>query len=264
MSATEKVVISPTTLPRVVRGEWVKLRGLRATWWLLGLILVLPPLISFLWALNVPPASSARLAELDAVVGAVTSSLAEALVLLVLFGTHVAAHEFESRTITTTMAAIPRRWPVVVAKVVVVLVATLVVALASVFVSFFICAAVIPTGSPVGFGDPGILGVILGCVLYQSTTAVIALCAALVIRSRLGAIALTFGFLYVLPGALNLIPLVATQTLSHTFPGPASSALTSVVPDVGQLDYGASVVSIVAWTTVWIVSAIVATQRRDV
>lgn len=238
--------------------------GQRSSWWIIGLTLIVPVLATLIWAANTSPASDSRLDEIDAVVGSTTSSIFEALVLLVLFGALIASNEFDTRTITTTFAAVPRRWPVIVAKAILVFGISGIVAVVINFVGFLLSAAVTDTSSLVTIGDGGVVAALLGTALFEASAATIALCVALVIRSNLGAVAGAFGFLYVIPGAINLIPLDPVHLFVDTFPANASDGLISVVPDPSNLPSGAAVVAIIAWTLIWVGIAILVVRRRDV
>jgi len=264
MSTTTQNTEVRVTLTRVLRGEWIKIRGQRSNWWILGLAVVVPPLASLVWAAATSPASEARADQVNAVVGAATSSTFETLVLLVLFGAAVASNELDSRTITTTLAAVPRRWPVVLAKAVIVLAVAVVVTLISATLAFLLSSMVMSTAEPLTLTDPVAMRVIAGTVIFASSTAVIALSAALVIRSSLGAIAVTFGFLYVVPGVFNLISLAPIVAFAHTFPGPASDSLIAMVDIPGDLPYPAAAIAILVWTLVWVGGAIALVARRDV
>lgn len=252
------------TLPRVIRSEWIKLRGQRSSWWVLSLSVAVPLLAIVAWGVNAAPASPSPVDQADAVLGTVTSSVFEVLVLFVLLGSLVGTSEFESRTITTTMAAVPRRWPVVLAKLIVVACVAAAIALVVVLLGFLIAGAMVSTTSPVGLGEPGILPALLGTVLFEVCAAMIAVCVALVLRSSLASVAATFGFLYIVPSVLNALPVAAMKDFAHTFPGLASDSLTALAPPVGGLPYGAAAIAVLAWTALWVVIALLVTRRRDV
>lgn len=252
------------SLGGVVRGEWIKARGLRSIWWVVVLSIVVPLLVIVVWALNATPTSASASAEADAVLGSVTSSIFETLVLFVLLGALVGTSEYETRTITTTMAAVPRRWPVVVAKSVVVAAIALVVSAIVLPLGVLIAAALVPTTASIGFGAPGILSAIAGTALFQVSAAVIGVNLGLILRSSIGAIAGTFGFLYVLPGAINLVPLTPFEKFADTFPGPASDALTALIAPADALPYGTAAVAVLAWTAVWLAVALWVVRQKDV
>lgn len=247
-----------------IRGEWIKLRGVRSTWWVVALSIGVPLLVIVIWSLTATPASSSAFDESNAVLGSVTSSVFETLVLFVLFGALVGTSEYETRTITTTMAAIPRRWPVVVAKTVVVGAMASVISLLVLPLGFLIASALVPTTSPVSLAEPAIVAAMLGTALFQVSTAVISLHVGLVLRSNIGAIAATFGFLYVVPGVINIVSLPAFQAFGHSFPGPASDSLTTLTTPVDGLSSAAAAAAIVVWTVVWCGAGLVTTRRRDV
>lgn len=262
--STETHRESRTSFFGVLRGEAISLSGVRATWWLIILSVAVPLLVITVWALNATPASTDAVAQADAVIGSVTSSVFETLVLFVLFGALAGTRPYETRTITIILAAVPRRWPVFAAKALLVGVGSLVVGLVVLTLGFFIAAAIVPTETAVSLNTPGVVGAIVGTALFQTSAAIISLCLATILRSSIGAIASTFGFAYVVPGALGLISLPPVTFLASTFPGPASQTLMSLAVPPSSLPYGPAAVAIIVWTALWIAAAIVTLQRRDV
>jgi len=71
------------------------------------------------------------------------------------------------------MAAFPKRWPVVVAKVVIVAVIAGLIGLVVLFSGFAIASAIVPTSTPVGLTEPGVFAALLGRALFQTSAAVI-------------------------------------------------------------------------------------------
>ncbi len=252
------------TIGGAIASEWIKLRGVRSTWWIVSLSIAVPLLAIAIWALNATPASTSAFDESNAVLGSVTSSIFETLVLFVLFGALVATSEYDTRTITTTLAAVPRRWPVVLAKATVVATSTLVLSLVVLTLGFVIAAALVPTTTPVMLAEPGVMAALLGTALVEVSAALISLFLGLILRSSIGAIAATFGFFYVVPGVINLISLPPFQLLGHSFPGPASDSLTALTAPTGALPYPVAAVTVILWTAIWLGIGIVLTRRRDI
>lgn len=262
--STPTVRERPASIGGAIRSEWIKFRGVRSTWWIIALAIVVPLLAITVWAANRGPLSTSTFDETNAVLGATTSSLFESLVLFVLLGSLIGTSEYETRTISTTMAAVPRRWPVLVAKTVVVAVTVLVVSLIVLTLGFLLSAALIPTSAPVPLTAPGVMGALIGAAIFQLSAALISLYLGLALRSSIGAIAATFGFFYLVPGVINLVSLPAFQAFGHSFPGPASDSLIALVPPAEGLPYAAAAISIVVWTAVWFGVCHIVTRRKDV
>ncbi|WP_454041877.1 ABC transporter permease [Cellulosimicrobium sp. Marseille-Q8652] len=259
---------SPADTPRLgfgglVASESLKARGLRSTWWLLSLALLVPVLVALVTALtgrsDVTDADTA-LAE---AVGAVTDTNYLGLLLLVVLGTIVGTAEYERGAVLTTFAVVPRRVPVVLAKVVVVAVVALVVSVASGVVSFFVAALVLGHGAPGGIADPVVLRVLAGTAFFQAAAAVIGLAFGLLVRSSAGGIAATLGFLYVVPALLQVIPVDAVGRFARSLPGPEGTVL-ELPSDADGATLAWSALAIAVWTAVVVAAACVVVRRRDV
>ena len=116
-----------------LRFEWVRLRSLRSTYWLIGLALVLNAAIAFLVAYATRHETPVR----DVVVAAVTGGGANtpvplAVVLLAVLGVFASGHEYRYGTIQPTLTTVPQRIRLFTAKVLVVAGAALVVTAASI------------------------------------------------------------------------------------------------------------------------------------
>ncbi|MBC6496688.1 ABC transporter permease [Microbacterium sp. 4-7] len=262
--STSNTSTSRASITGAIKGEWIKLFGMRSNRWLIALAIIVPLLAIVIWALNANPASSSSFDESNAVLGSVTSSLFEALVLFVLFGALVGTSEYDTRTISTTMVAVPRRWPIVVAKAVVVAVTTATVSIVVLLVGFLLASVIVPTSAPVTLAEPGLIPALAGTALFQVCAALISLFLGITVRSSIGAIAGAFGFFYVIPGVINLVSIPAIQAFGHSFPGPASDSLTVLTAPAGGLPYGVAAIALVLWTGIWLLIALRVTTRRDV
>lgn len=252
------------SFPGIIYSEWIKIRGQRAPLWVLVLAVLIPALLSLAIGLNTTPEAGDPSAGTRAVVGAATSLTLFDLVFIILFGCLVASSEEDTRTITTTMAAVPRRWPVVLAKAAVVFALASLVGLIDMILGFFISAALIPTSAPVTLGDPGVPGALLGSALYVTCTALIAVCIAMVLRSAFAGFAGTVGFTTILPVILGLIPAAPVEALAQTFPGPVSASLSNITVPPGELPYPAAVAALVFWSLAWLGTATAVVRRRDI
>jgi ABC-2 type transport system permease protein len=104
-----------------LRFEWVRLRTLRSTYWLIGSALALNAAIAFLAAY----ATRAEDPAPEVVVAVVTGGGANlpvpmAVFLLAVLGVFASGHEYRYGTIQPTLTTVPRRVPLFAAKVLVV------------------------------------------------------------------------------------------------------------------------------------------------
>jgi len=105
-----------------LRYEWVRLRTLRSTWWLLGLAVLLHALVAF--AVASASVDSAELAGAERTTlimtgGARFAPLPLQVVLVALVGVFALGHEYRHGTIRASLTAIPRRSTFLAAKLLV-------------------------------------------------------------------------------------------------------------------------------------------------
>jgi hypothetical protein len=221
MTSPTRVPASGYGLAQAARMEWIKLRSLRSTWLVLA--------VTFLATVGIGIAVGATAKDgsgdltNDALAGVVPGLLlAGALGVLTMTG------EYSSGTIQATLAAVPRRRLVLLAKVVVFGVVTLIVGEAASFVAFFAEGAALPhdivaptlsehgalravVATGAGYCLVGLLGLGLGAIVRHSATGVGVLVAGVYV------IAQPIGFL--LHGVAPYLPiLIVENSLSTTRP----------------------------------------------
>ena len=116
--------------------------------------------------------------------------------------------EFATGSISTTLAATPRGWKVLVSKAAVIKVAALVVSTISVFVSFFVGIALLkgPGIPTVGLGDPGVIRQLVLTILYLVILSVLGMGIGLLMRHTAGSISIFVVTLLILPIIDMLLP----------------------------------------------------------
>ncbi|MEV0716608.1 hypothetical protein [Asanoa sp. NPDC050611] len=156
-----------------LRFEWVRLRTLRSTYWLIGFALVLNAVIALMIAW-LEPDDPPR----DLVVAAVTGGgsnlpVPMAVVLLAALGVLASGHEYRYGTIQPTLTAVPQRIRLFTAKVLVVGAAALAVTAVSILVNVAVTRpfwASMPSLTDVtvfGYLLLGVLWAVLGVALGQ-------------------------------------------------------------------------------------------------
>jgi ABC-2 type transport system permease protein len=208
-------------LRHVARMEWIKLRSLRSTWWTLAVTAAGTVGIGAAVGLNTR--NGAGDLTNNALVGVVPG-----LLLTGVLGVLAMTSEYTSGTIRVTLAAIPRRPLVVVAKALVFATVTLIVGEAASFLSFFAGAATLRHGiaaptlgqpgvlravvlSGAGFCLIGLLGLGLGAIIRHSAPAVGVLVAGVYVLAQV------IGF--IAHGVASYMPiLIVGNSLSTTQP----------------------------------------------
>jgi len=208
-------------LAQAARMEWIKLRSLRSTWWTLAVTAAGTVGIGAAVGRNTRDGSGDLIN--NALAGVVPG-----LLLVGALGVLTMTGEYTSGTIRATLAAVPRRPLVLVAKAAVFGAVTLIVGEAASFVAFFadaatlrhdivaptlsqpgVLRAVVATGA--GYCLVGLLGLGLGAIIRHSAAAVGMLVAGVYVAAQV------IGF--VAHGAAAYMPiLIVGNSLSTTRP----------------------------------------------
>ncbi|GID30438.1 ABC transporter permease [Paractinoplanes brasiliensis] len=213
----------------VVAAEWTKFSSLRSTWITIGISVVL--LIAF----GVIASASFSGDNLSAVDLALSGSILAALAVGVL-GALLGAGEYTTGMIRATLAAVPRRLPVLWSKSLVAGAAALVTMTAGAFAAFALGSAVLNDAvGGVGLGDDGVLRALLGAGLYLGLVAVLGVALGMLVRSGAGAIAILAGLLLIVPGLAALLPDPVAETITPYLPSNAGSAVMALTPADGAL-----------------------------
>lgn len=256
---------------RVLRFEWIKFRTLRASW--VGQALLVALLIGFS-ALAAAMSNNrmgetgpaGRFAEMGPVATVLTGANLGVLVVGVL-GCIFGAREYGSRMIASTVAAVPRRWQVVLSKAVVLTAVLLVSTLIGVFGAFFLGMSVLHSGGnhTAALGDPGVLRQVVGMAGYLTAAGLLGMGLGVLLRSVAGSIGVLIAGLLVLPQLAGaLLPASWDPALKY-LPSSAAAAFTTIDrAGTDVLGVGAGVAVLVAWVLAVLVGAAVAISRRDV
>lgn len=252
--------------------EWLKLRSVRTTWYLLGLAaLAIAAGAGFSWM-------GANAYDHAAATGHAHVSMASVAqlvgwfveLLMAIFGALAATAEYRTGTIATSIIAVPRRWPMLAGKTAVVAGLALFVGEAAVFAGYLESRAIV--GDRPILLDAGPFGHQVGRLVAEGLLpmmfALIGLGLGVVLRSAAGTITCLALLWYPLP-------IVANQ-----LPEPWHERVTSISPDAlpGQLSHAGNAHSIygdalppwaaglvmVLYIAIPLAAATVLLRRRDV
>jgi ABC-2 type transport system permease protein len=203
------------------RMEWIKLRSLRSTWWVLATTVA--GAIGIAVAVGVNTEDAAADLTNNALAG-----ISLGLLLAGVLGVLVMTGEYSSGTIRATLAAIPDRPLVLAAKAAVFGVAALATGEAAGFIAFFAGAAALPAGIPApGLGQPGVLRAVALSGAGYCLVGLIGLGLGAMLRRTPAAIAVLVGGVYV---AAQFVA-VATRSLMAYLPiAIVANSLTVVRP----------------------------------
>jgi ABC-2 type transport system permease protein len=178
--------------PQAARMEWIKLRSLRSTWWVLALTVA--GALGIAVAVGVNTEDAAADLTNNALAG-----ISLGLLLVGVLGVLAMTGEHSSGMIRATLAAVPNRPLVLAAKAAVFGALALAAGEAAAFIAFFAGGAALPAGVPAPtLGQPGVLrAVVLGGAGY-CLIGLIGVGLGAVIRHTPAAIAVLVGGVYVL------------------------------------------------------------------
>jgi ABC-type transport system involved in multi-copper enzyme maturation permease subunit len=263
-TATDDVAAHYVTLPRVIRSEWIKLRSVRSTLITLGLtacaVIATGVLVSML------SNGAAIAADGETIYDPAGNSLFGAtLAQLVLgvMGALIFTSEYSTGLIRTTLTAVPRRLPVLWAKVIVMAAAAFATMVASLSVAFFVGQAVYSGGGPsASLSDPGVLRALLAAALFPTAIAVMGVAFGALMRHTATAIGILVAILFVVPVLLETLGGMWGRA-SEYLPGEAGQAMITVVKDSGDMSPGTALLVLIGWIGVLLAAGTIALKRRD-
>ncbi|HVV12274.1 ABC transporter permease [Amycolatopsis sp.] len=255
------------TQARVVAFEWVKFRSLRSSYIALaanfvvlaGFGVLFPAVIKSRW----PRMDLAEQARFDPA-GASLRGLFLAQLIIGVLGVLVVSGEYSTGQIRSTLTAVPRRLPVLWAKLAVFAVASFVVCTAGAFVAFFAGQAILsPLHIQTTLSAPGVLRAVLGTGLYLTVVGLLGVALGWLLRHTAGAIGTLFGLLLVVPGLVEALPDSWSNTIGPYLPSTAGQAVAMVRADSGSLAPWTGFAVFCGYLVVAVVGAAVLLRRRD-
>jgi hypothetical protein len=251
------------TLGRVVRSEWTKLRSLRSPVWLLVLTGLGIVLLGTMMAIGTVVAGVRADAEEVGALGGALTGISPVELVVGALGALAVTTEYASGTIRSTLAAVPRRVPVLVAKAVVVAASVFAVVLVSVLVAFTAVRGMLGgQGISLPYTDPGVLRALVGAALYLTVVGLLGVGFGWLVRSALGALAALVGLVYVLPFVGLLLPDGMAGVVVPLLPGNAGAAVMQLGP-APLLPPWTGIAVFAGYALLVLAAAALALRRRD-
>ena len=222
------------TLGRAIRSEWIKLRTLRSTWIGMGALVVL---LVGLGAIAAAVSTGSVTTSEDGggfgssdPVSTVLTGADFAVLLVGVLGALAGAREYGSRMISATIAAVPRRWQVVVSKAIVLTGVVLPTALLGVLAAFGVGMGILSAGdgATVALTDDGVLRSVLGMAGYLTAIALMGLGLGILLRSVASSIGVLIGGVMVLPTLAGALLPASLDSVLKFLPSSAAAAFTTV------------------------------------
>ncbi len=258
---------SPVTLARVVRSEWTKLWSLRSTRWsLLAAFLAmagLGPLIAAITMARWNQLSVSDRLSFSAIDRSLGGFNLAQLAIGVL-GVMVISGEYSTGQIRSSLMAVPRRLPVLWAKLLVFASVAFGLMLIASLISFFASQSIFTEHHVnVSLGHAPALRTLLGVVLYMTVTGVLCTALGTILRSTAGAISTYVGLLFVLPGIVAILPSSIGNAINPYLPSSAGRTLAQAMPEAHTLSPWGGFALYCGYTVVLIAVAAYLLVRRD-
>jgi ABC-2 type transport system permease protein len=253
---------------RVARSEWTKLWSVRSTRWsLLGAVVSMIALGIAVSAVQMSRWSSLSPRDrsaFDAIDVGVSGYHLAQLAIGVL-GVLVISGEYSTGMIRSSLMAVPKRLPVLWAKLGVFSAVTFVLMLAAAFVSFFAVQAIVTSHQlDHGLGDPHALRAVVGTALFLTMLGALGVGLGALIRNTAGGIAAFVGLLFVLPGVTALLPASIADAITPYLPLNAGTTVaTSTFDSAHHLSTWGGFAVFCGYTAVIVAAAAVGLARRD-
>ncbi|MGQ0464562.1 MAG: ABC transporter permease [Sporichthyaceae bacterium] len=221
-----------------VRSEWTKVRSVRSSVWTILIALAvgigLSAMFSAILAHDYANGGESRLLwdpTANSMFGGFFAQLSIAIL-----GTLVITSEYATRSIRTSLIAVPKRGRLLGAKAVVVAALALAVGLVMAFTSFFVGQSLMSGKAPTAsLSDPGVLRAVTGVALYCSAVALFGMALGALLRSTAGAVATLVGSIYVLPAVVMALPSGVRDPITKYWPTNAGGQITTTVQDPDML-----------------------------
>ncbi|WP_409332970.1 ABC transporter permease [Trujillonella humicola] len=231
-AVADRTAVARTRAPGfgdVLRAEWIKFWSVRSTAWSVGTLFVLGAGLTVLvCATSADWLASGEADESPA--SFVTWGLMIAQVTAVVLGTLAATSEYGTGMIRATLAAVPRRGPVLAAKAVV-LAGTLVVAgTVTAFAGYLGGNAFLSAeGIGLSLSDDGVLRSLVGSGLYLAGLGLLSMAVGLLVRHTAAALSTVLALVFVVGTMAFLLPGAWGEWVAKVLPGNAGSAVTTPV-----------------------------------
>ena len=228
-----RVTVPGVTFPRVVRSEWTKLWSLRSTRWVL--------LVSFIAMAAPGPIVSAvqmgRWAHLTLHQRATFDSIDTgvggwhlAQLGIGVLGVLIISGEYSTGMIRSSLMAVPRRLPVLGAKVLVYAGVIFVLMIIATSISFFATQAIVTEHHiQHGISYPGALRVVIGNVLFLTVLGIMCVGLGGWVRNSAGGIAAFVGLIFVLSGIIDILPSDIGDAVMPYLPLNAGTAVATYI-----------------------------------
>jgi ABC-2 type transport system permease protein len=254
----------------VIRAEWIKLRSLRSTWFsLLAALLITDGLGTLFSALHTDRMEQGigpdgKIIGIDATQVSLRGVFLAQLAIGVL-GVLVITGEYSTGMIRSSLAAVPHRQPVLIAKALVFAALVFVTSLIATLLGFlFGQQAQASSHAQASLSTPGAERAILGAAVYLTLIGLIGVGLGFLIRNTAGAIATLFGIVLVAPILASTLPTPYSTDVAKFLPlNTGSQVITTINLDPNLFGPWAGLGITALYALIALVAGAVMLNRRD-
>jgi len=223
------------TQARVMKSEWIKFWSLRSTVITLAVSVAVFIGIGLLAASMIGSGdTNGPGADLSSPVDASLAGVGLAQLAFGTLGVLFMAGEYSTGMIRSSLAAVPRRLPVLWAKIAVFSAVVFVIALVAAAIAFTGGQA-IAGDAGASWSDPGVARAVIGSAFVLTGSGVLGIGLGALLRSTPAAISTVFGVMFLLSGIAQLLLPDSWSSALQYFPSNAAGSITAVTTSDGTL-----------------------------
>lgn len=254
------------TQARVIHSEWTKFQSLRSTRITLLVSVVLTigvgALISAVIAAHWAQLGPAEKLRFNAVVSSLHGVRISQLAVGVL-GVLLMSGEYATGMIRASLTVVPRRLPVLWAKIAVCVGVLGITSIASTFVAFFVGQSLLASKHlQVSISSPGALRMVIAAGVYLLLVGVIGVALGGLLRNTAAGISTFVALFFVIPPVLELLPTSWSNAIGPYLPSNAGEAFWGR-PETAHLSPWAGLAVLCGWAAAAIVLAAIRLERTD-
>lgn len=273
----------------VLRGEWIKLLSLRSIRWSVLVMLVLSWAGATLMAFALAGTDFVTAESMPQILAQAATFGSNITVLIMgVIGVLAITSEYASGLILSTLAAVPSRTPVLVAKALVVAALGVIVGALSTFGGGFLAALIFGNGALGVFFEGPVLASMLGTTVFLALATLLSLGLGALLRSTAGAISVVVVLLFVSTLVLQILSITGwtwVPNVAQWMPadlgyelstaalmpsgaeagvaGGAAGGAAGAVEAGGGVGYWAALGGLVAWAAAALIPAGILLKTRD-
>jgi ABC-2 type transport system permease protein len=250
------------SLGGVVASEWLKFRSLRSTLLVLGAAVL--AMVAFGAIIGHNTRNPAGLDPEDLVASGPLQGYYLGQLLIGSLGVLVVSGEYSTGMIRATLGAVPRRLPVLLAKLIVFLLVVATAMVAASIAAFLVAQAFLSGYRPTySLSDPDVLRVVVGTGIYLTLIGLLGGAIGWIVRSTPGALVALFGVILVLPVLLLLFNGSWAEHVGAWLPTGAGASFSTSLRMPSALAPWPGLAVMVGWVVLAYTAAAVLLGRRD-